>query len=572
MATSSVRWLMALGVGLTLGACTQEGDGQDPDDDGGTTTEPTPPALDGDSSTGDGEPTPNDTTPDNDPMQPPEVVWEFDDVFGVPNLDNDDQNNQADWYQPIFEGEDDHSVIALPAVPPDHSVELALSGDLDAVRVWYGNQYLGSGDGELIEVAVFELPADEAAELWVEFGSDYVQAALSLRLLDANGDEVAQAEVPLRSSPMILNHHLQPTEHVWVVDVGGNASMIADFEEVLGDQFTAVPGQSYQFDVWIQDEIQLATGTGSQGQRADTVIDSIRDRGLDDFPEDVLSVPGFNIRTWGNPVQATTWDSFGNLENSPPVTVDGVEYPFGRNYYGRQGNVGLHPQMADYLISQDIQAPVELDTFWLCVGHVDEFVTFVPDPDSDKGFKLLMADVDAAYEVLDSLDPTTPLTLYGPDHGYATVGALVGDVALRNLNRGLQADELDPILAQMMTEYGLEESDVVRMPSLFETIGGCGGGTAALIPGMVNLIVANLANDESHLFIPDPFFRTSLADQSSDAVIEAFTNNLPDAVIPHYVDNWDVYHLNLGEVHCGTNMTRTPTANWWEVALHLLGG
>ena len=31
--------------------------------------------------------------------------------------------------------------------------------------------------------------------------------------------------------------------------------------------------------------------------------------------------------------------------------------------------------------------------------------------------------------------------------------------------------------------------------------------------------------------------------------------------------NWDFrsYHLNLGEVHCGTNTRRTPPAqNWWD--------
>ncbi|MCA9711666.1 MAG: hypothetical protein KDK70_37875, partial [Myxococcales bacterium] len=326
------------------------------------------------------------------------------------------------------------------------------------------------------------------------------------------------------------------------------------------------------FDVWIQDEIQLAASIGDQGQRIDTVIDSIRDRGLDDFPEENLLAPDVDIRTWGNPAQVTTWDSFGNLENSPPVTVGGVEYPFGRNYFGKLGNLGIHDDMAAFLVSQDIQAPVALDTFWLCVGHVDEFTSFVPDPESAKGFKFVISDVPAAYELLETLDPGMTLTLYGPDHSYATVGDILDDVALRNLNEDLQADEIDPMLDLMMTELGLEESDVLRMPSLFETIGGCGGGTAALIPGMVNLIVANMPNGESHLFIPDPFFRTNLGDQSTDPVIEAFTNNLPPSLIPHYVDDWDVYHLGLGEVHCGTNMTQTPTANWWEVGLHLLGG
>ena len=63
------------------------------------------------------------------------------------------------------------------------------------------------------------------------------------------------------------------------------------------------------------------------------VIDSIRDRGLDPLPEAELEGNGVGVQTWGEG-WATSQDPFGNLEASPPVTVDGVEYPFGRIYYG----------------------------------------------------------------------------------------------------------------------------------------------------------------------------------------------------------------------------------------------
>jgi hypothetical protein len=476
----------------------------------------------------------------------------------------------------VFDAEDDHSVLAVPPVPEGYTVELRMVGDLDNARVWNGPQTfgLGSGDGEVVDRYTFT-PGPEGAELLVVFGNDYVFAGLSLLLLDATGAEVARADVELRSSPLILNHHLQPTEHVWVVEVdeawGDNAQMVAEYAAVLGDQFTAVPGPDYGVDVWIQDEIQLATGIGAQGQRADTVIDSIRDRGLDPFAEEQLEGPDFNVRTWGDPAQVTSWDSFGNLENSPPVTVDGVEYPFGRIYYGREGNLGIHGDMAEFLQSQDIQAPFALDTLWLCVGHVDEYTSFVPDPDSPRGWKFVVSDVPTAYALLESLDPAMPLTRYAADHpDWPTVGDMVDDVALRNLNEDLQADEIDPMRERMIDELGLEESDILYMASLFESISGCGGGVAALIPGTVNLIVTPLENGETHVFIPDPYFRTDVDDQASDPVIEAFTDALPASLIPHYVDDWDVYHLGLGEVHCGTNMTQTPTANWWEVGLHLL--
>ena len=33
-----------------------------------------------------------------------------------------------------------------------------------------------------------------------------------------------------------------------------------------------------------------------------------------------------------------------------------------------------------------------------------------------------------------------------------------------------------------------------------------------------------------------------------------------------WVDNWELYHTNLGEVHCGTNSLRAvpDTQKWWE--------
>lgn len=575
MAKRSVQWLLAVGVGAALGACGDDGGTPSQDGSGSGSEEGTTTTTTGDATTTGVTVADTSATGDTD-TPPPEIEWEFEHVYGVVNVDDDDQSGSSDWFQVIFDGEDDHSVIPVPSLPDGYTVQLLMVGDLENARVWNGPQALavGSGDGEVIDTYEFTPPA-EGAELLVEFGADNVFAGLSLLVHDPQGTEVARANIELRSSPMILNHHLQPTEHVWVVEVdaawGTNVDMVAAYAEVLGDQFTAVPGPSYGNDVWIQDEIQLATGIGAQGQRVDTVIDSIRDRELDPFAEEELEGPDVTVRTWGEPAQVTSWDSFGNLENSPPLTANGVDYPFGRVYYGREGDLGLHGDMAAQLQDQEIQAPVEMNTLWLCVGHIDEYTSFVPDPGSPKGFKFVISDVPSAWALLEGLDPDMALPRYGDDHPpFDTVGDILADVALRNLNDDLQADEIDPMRDLAMVEFGLDESDILYMPSLFETIGGCGGGVAALIPGMVNLIVTPLDNGEIHLFIPDPYFRTDLGDQGTDPVIQAFTDNLPDSLIPHYVDDWDVYHLGLGEVHCGTNMTQTPTANWWEVGLHLL--
>lgn len=38
----------------------------------------------------------------------------------------------------------------------------------------------------------------------------------------------------------------------------------------------------------------------------------------------------------------------------------------------------MHQALRDFLVAQQVQAPVELYSDWLYVGHVDEFMTFVP--------------------------------------------------------------------------------------------------------------------------------------------------------------------------------------------------
>ena len=509
---------------------------------------------------------------------PDPTAFVFPDLYGVPNLDDDD-GQTVDWQQGRFPADDDYSFLTLGATAlselgPGATVELSLSGDTNLVSV-YRDADVVVGAGGPGNTHTFS-PTGSDVELAVEWGDYDTVATLTLTARNAGGSVIATDEVTLRAAPLIINHHVQPAEHVWAVRVNAqgytNLPFINAYAAALGSDFTAVDGPSYGWDVWIQDEFEFATLTGNDGQRIDVVIDSIRDRGLDDYAEDALVGPDVIADTWGNPFQATSYDSFGNLEASPPVTVGNVEYPFGRIYYGRIGNQGINTQIANFLQSQSVQAPFQLPTHWLCVGHVDEFSSFVPDSSSPKGFKLLISDVPSAYAILDGMSATTSLTRYGQDHGYATVGALRSDAALRTLNNALQSDYLNPIVETFKSELGLTEADIVRVPSLFEAVSGCGGRVAALVPGMVNLIVANTDGQNTHVFIPDPYFRTNTASQAGDPFIADFAARMPGDLTLHFVDNWDVYHLGLGEVHCGTNVQRTPQAQWWTDAQHLLGG
>src|SRR5690606_30474181 len=144
--------------------------------------------------------------------------------------------------------------------------------------------------------------------------------------------------------------------------------------------------------------------------------------------------------------------------------------------------------------------------------------------------------------------------------------------ALRNLNNDIQSDYLDPILDTFKKELGLDDEDIIRFPALFENASGCRGAglTISLIPGTVNLIVTgDEPGETTKLFMPDPFLRGNGAAQSSDGLIQKTKELLPSEHELHFLDDWQTYHVAHGEVHCGTNVTRTPVTDWWSHARRL---
>ena len=483
-------------------------------------------------------------------------------IVGPPNLDDDDSDGSPDWNQGLQEGDTDYTTFQLELVA---RTELSLvGGDLDKVRVYQNKQLILSDQVTSAEVG----KGMSGDEFQVEFGDWRATATLQVKDL-VNGDSF---EVQLTGSPLILNHHLQSSVLTSMASVRyngyNNSAMENHYAEVLGDAFSPVDGMQYNGDVWLQDEIEFANGVGSDGHMG-VVMDLIRDgqgplggnSGLAPVAKDYFEGPNMMRGIWGTG-SATSQDYGGNIEVAPPTP----DYPLGRIYYGANGRFSPADEVQDLFDSQAVQAPFELDSAWLCVGHVDEWFTTIPFEGSRLGWKLVYSDDQMAWDALESMDPGTRLTRFAQDKGYATPADILADTHLRALNDELTRDILDPQLQILIDELDLQEDDIIYIPGLFETVGQCGGGVAALFPGMANLIVADDQAGQTTLFVPDPMMRTNVNDTAGDPIVAAFSAEMPAELRLEFVDDWQVYHMGLGEVHCGSNVIREPYdgADWWN--------
>ena len=372
--------------------------------------------------------------------------------------------------------------------------------------------------------------------------------------------------VRLQVAPWIMTpNHLSPkTVYVLRTHSGSNADLIEELRHVVGEskaQLEVVPPLSYRGDRWMQDEIEFGYSE-SPGHFMYVVLDSPRDRGLDDFPEKELL--GFDVGhvTRTNP-DAGTLDSFGNLEVSPPVTVDGVSYPFGRILFG-----GDHPKAPEYptrmvreirefLYAQKLQSPVELFSDWLDVGHIDEFMTFIPTK-TGKGFKLLLASPNKYYDIVKSFSKEQQRNSYQRNSkGEIAIIDLLADKKLAKNNQRFQT-YIDWNRAILTEKLGLTEDDIIDLPGLFESVGSK-GRAETYFPNMVNMLVL-----ESYLAIPKPF-GPQIAQQCQMEIFVRQTLE-PLGFTCYFIDDWEPYFLGRGEIHCGTNTRRQPfETKWWEL-------
>ncbi|MFQ4139040.1 protein-arginine deiminase family protein [Nodosilinea sp. PGN35] len=393
---------------------------------------------------------------------------------------------------------------------------------------------------------------------------------ITLSLLK-DGETVYSDRVVFRVAPWMMTPNTLAPIDVFVsrLSEGKNEAFIEDLRKVVsqaGAQLDPVPVEFHNDDPWMRDEIEVGY-TQAPGKMIHVIFDSPRDRGLDHLAKRQLISSRFGYVIRKSPHEATKLDSFGNLEVSPPVTVNGVTYPFGRLLFGgTRPEIMPNPRrklkvLRDFFAAQKIQAPVELFSDWLSVGHIDEFMNFVAAP-NPKGFKLLLACPNRCYEVLKELrDRGHGQTLLregkhlGEKPAAISVAAVLDDEDLAAHNQRFQS-YIDWNREVLKQELGLDEADIIDLPALFED---SDGRAKSFFPNMVNMLVLN-----QHLAIPKPFGPKVNDKCAFEACVEHLLN--PLGLVCHFIDDWETYFRKGGEIHCGTNTSRQPyPQKWWEI-------
>lgn len=407
-------------------------------------------------------------------------------------------------------------------------------------------------------------------------------------------------QVVMRVAPVLTYNHTQEAVHVFVPQSGKqkiHQQFVTDLSSTLLDAgFGEAPLRLNTTDTWAQDFVEFGYVSLPRPGGRSTVLQIAmrspqpgRSGGRAVFD---LRGPGVGaVQTGGENYHQV--DSFGNLETIPPYRLNGQSYPAGRVIYGDAGDgMAPHPDMRAFFAAQELQSPLVLDTSWLAIGHVDEFLQFLP-ADNARGWVVAVADVQAGLAVLRDAQARG----YGGSRAYsytgrgvsrATVDELLADEGFAKAN-ALASAKIAENVALLRRETGLQDAEIIGVPVLFEAsaftgsganagagagsgISGAGklpapprerivygpGTLIAAYPGAVN----GLLLDRHNYIAPRQWGPlVEGRDLLQDAVDAAYARL---GITVRYVDDWRSHHVIGGEVHCGTNATRRLGRDWWR--------
>ncbi len=408
----------------------------------------------------------------------------------------------------------------------------------------------------------------------------YVDVTLTVTAPSTNGGTSrATDKVRLRVAPVITFHHLLEQAQTWVSSnaIPGNRAMRTDLAAIASAAGVPAPTAINTDDPWTQDFFETGyMSMPAAGGKQKVIRVTYRSANLFN-PYDrrnplrpagrvaflLRGKDSAAIQQYGNHSEQTdSLNSFGNFETIPPYAANGKSYPLGRVLRGSAGSMRVDPLFQRMIEAQAVQPPVYVDTSWLLVGHVDETLSFVKAPNA-RGWVLLANDATLAANMLQQQQNAgrgnTPMFVGKywdqASPAQATVAQVLSDPDVMGASSEA-AVEVASQLRILKAETGLTDAEIVKVPFLHMPMDGA---SIAYQPGMVN----GLYLTAKDFVAPKPHGPVV---NGQDIFEVAMTNALASVgVTARFAEDWDAYHRNMGEVHCGTNSTRAiPETKWWE--------
>jgi protein-arginine deiminase len=399
-------------------------------------------------------------------------------------------------------------------------------------------------------------------------------------------------EVMLRVAPVVTHHHLQRVDQI--LSVRGN-----DTSTPWQNQFTSnlaaasrkagISKPPYLFggsdDIWAQDFVEpgYASMPGPRGPITIRIMvrsaQESRVAGRQVF--EYLRCTGVGaVQELGG--ARSEINSMGNLECIPPFTHSGTTFHHGRIIMGRHGP--FEPHILEYFRAQEIQDPLLLDTAWLWVGHVDEFIQFLPAK-TERGWVIMVNDPEAGINLLREAQASgqgsaklysrkSDAQVPGVDCDNTTYGCIAFPVSNSTIDQVLADDlfvstnfeckkRIEANLDIIRSATGISDLEIHRIPALFDQldteklpfIGPRAPNetlsVGAAWPGVINGVV--LTGYDAYV-APNPWGPVV---DGSDIVAEAVRSEYAKLGFEiYFLDDWNSHHNYGGEVHCGTNTVR----------------
>ena len=334
-----------------------------------------------------------------------------------------------------------------------------------------------------------------------------------------------------------------------IIPSGGNTISQLGISKADAEKYVEINSQFSSSDIWMQDCMELCSAVTKAGEIIPAVFDSKRGRGLGRLPKTLSQM--WDLVYFENPANYQSHGDYGgNLEVTPfddiLVAGDTITEPCKK-----------------YL--EDLGYKNRLftgATKWLQVGHIDEYISFIPTAWAPGGYTIVKADPNYALEMLMNIPDSELDKVSHYDRSFLLRVKRLLNKQMDDPYAGRGSEEYDFITLNRTIADIIEDSvgklkefirktskepyrdfEEVAWPSLFEGSNPTNPRRChAFLPGVVNLLVVrdNLIVPACHI----PAF-----DKAIEAKLRAQGNKV------YFVDDTP-YHNSMGEIHCGTNALR----------------